>query len=328
MKKSMLKRLTAVIMAVVMILPNLSVVSASNVTAHVYAQSDEYNIIHNVTNEFGETILEINERVSDGRIFYFNKTDEYVTTMDICLREGIVNIHRNDIEAGILTFDSVPLEDFGFTLNARSVNAFSIFEETMELLDEGEISLDNSYQLIEHNEYSSLIQPLVHPILTHQYTAPAMAARGHREHSNRLMSSLTERNRTARLYERVEFRVGNQMSSIRLGAHFTINMIAAAIGKTNIIAGAMFRAVGNGVLGSTFDVTVWRINPNYFRTAFVNGWNLASADRWFVYEIQFGRDAADARRVQGPWYWTSQSTFHDTRGLKQTAITEALRNGI
>lgn len=331
------KKIASVMLCVAMIMSIGSVAMASNADVSALTGVSDFNTITNVVDDYGNVILDISEQ--NGRFYYFTQTDDYVLTMDINPEEGVVNVYRNDKTAGILSSDSMSLDGLILASNARAgVDVFNVFDETKSLLEKGTLPLSNSYQIIESESQNApmLMQPSTHPVATHPFTASALAAYGHYARSATFYASTYQSGYSAILYDGTEFRPLSQLTPIRLLASFTINAIAAAISTTVPVAAVLFRTVGQGILGTTYDVDRWRVSVDDIRTTYVSGFPLVNAERYNTYELKFGMDSAVASHTMGPDYWpfpmpgepSNPHYFHNLTWMMQKAIDEAILNGI
>jgi len=348
--KNMGKQILSIVLCVAILVPLGSAPLAAAPIEHTM----NFNTILNVVDDYGITILDISEL--DGQYIYFTRDDHGVTVMGIRPEEGTVEVYRNNGD-GLLSYDTMYYEDLGLRLDAdessrgeQTSGTLAIFDGIISLLDGDDLYLGNVYILFDDNlpdevvtydeslsHYAMYqpIQPLVHPVITHQFTAAAMSRHGHQRRSIHFLGpTLTERGHTARLYGTTDFRVLSTLSPIRLLATMTVLAVSAALFKPGPVVGMMFRFIGGQTLGINFDVTRYRISVDYARIAVVRGFQLTRGDRQLGYEISFGEIAADAVRtnaaiVYGPTEpgWP-HPVFYQPNFLMQQAITRAIQNGV
>ncbi|MCL2397429.1 MAG: hypothetical protein FWC93_05115 [Defluviitaleaceae bacterium] len=312
-----------------------------------------FNTIKHVVDEYGIVVLDISEL--DGKYIYFHRDGDYVTVVSIRPAIGAVNIFLND-GAGLLTYDSMHLEDLGLELVARASDNASgtlvAFGEIMDLLAEESLYLSNSYVIFEDIVWSyeidtydmsfmeptyQAIQPLTHPVITHPFTINEMRRLGHSRSGLSVITSLTERGHTARLYGSSDFRVISSAPAENVLAGWAVDRIAGILGIFSSHAATMFSWVAHQTLGwvlnANFNVTRYRMSVDYARIATVRGLQLTRGDRQMEYLISFGERGAGATRSRATVYGPTMPgwphpVFYQPTFLMQQAITIAIQNGM
>jgi hypothetical protein len=228
----------------------------------------DFNIIEQVKDKEGEVIKEISEY--NGVVYYFEKSDEYIITIDMDLNNDMHVNKKNNIEKDN-TFYSTVLKPNKKIVGDKSMqldNKITLIKETRDGVVNEKIFLkakkyETNNSIVE-NQKSSTVAEKIGEALEDKYGS---------EYSNRLIGGRTEQGIYAKLYESKSFYM-NKSFNYFAASGTAVGLVALFWGMPqNTIAWICYcYTTGTGVLAVFNDVTgnKYTANVNYNKRVKIN----------------------------------------------------------
>lgn len=246
-----MKKILALILVLTLSLGMITSSFASSRSASLTSVNKDFNIIEQVKDKEGEIIKEISEY--NGVVYYFEKCDKHIITIDMDVNNDMHVNKKNNIEKDN-TFYSTVLKSSQKIAGDKSTqldNKITLIEETRDRVVNEKIFLNvKKYETndsIVENQKSSTVAEKIGEALEEDYGS---------EYSNKLLGGKTEHGIYAKLYESKSFYMKKKISWF-FGSGTLVGIVAIFWGlpQSTIAWICYCTATGTGLLSIANDIT-------------------------------------------------------------------------